>query len=125
MIKDTSIYKNTIEKLSLVGGLLSSSSHLLPSVYMKEVVPVDRANTWPSRVRVCSICPDLSLVGETTIAKVFTWNPPQGHPTFKASNPPPRVTLPQLCDFSCKRFAAIYKEMYEKLSHPGLFGILY
>ena len=82
------------EKLSLVGGLPSPPSHLLPSVYMKKVVPVDRAKTWPSRVRACSICPDLSLVGETTIAKVFTWNPPQGHPTFKASNPPPRVTLP-------------------------------
>ena len=44
--------------------------------------------------------------------------------------PPPRVTLPskrvppsQLCDFSCKRFAAIYKEMYEKLSRPGWLGM--
>ena len=54
-----------------------------------------------------------------------SWPAPQGHPTFKASNPPPRVTLApsQLCDFSCKRLAAIYKEMYEKLSRPGLLGM--
>ena len=50
------------------------------------------------RVRACSICPDLSLVGEARTAKVpvymeKNWLAPQGHPTFKASNPPPRVTL--------------------------------
>ena len=68
-------------------------------------------------------------MGETTIVKVFTW---------KKVGPPPRVTLPskrvtlhpelpcppsQLCDFSCKRFAAIYKEMYEKFSRPGWLGV--
>ena len=89
---------------------------------MKKVVPVDGAKTWPS-IRACS---DLSLVGETTIGK------------GKNVGPPPRVTLPskrvtlrpglpcppsQLCDFSCKRFAAIYKEMYEKLSRPGWLGM--
>ena len=44
--------------------------------------------------------------------KVFIWGKVGSprRPTFKAINPPPRVTLPlsQLCDFSCKRFAAIY-----------------
>ena len=44
-----------------------------------------------------------------------SWPAPQGHPTFKASNPPPRVT--------CKRFAIVYKEMYEKFSRPGLLGM--
>ena len=29
----------------------------------------------------------------------------------------------QLCDFSCKRFTAIYKEMYEKFSRPGWLGV--
>ena len=36
---------------TLVGGLPSPPSHLLPSVYMKKDVPVDRAKTCPSRVR--------------------------------------------------------------------------
>ena len=83
--------------LSLVGGLPSSSSHLLPSVYIKIFVPADRAKTWPSWVCACSICPDLSLVGEAQTAKVFMetiWLAPQGHPTFKASDPLLRVTLP-------------------------------
>ena len=54
-----------------------------------------------------------------------SWPAPQGHSTFKASitlhpgSPCPRANFA----ISCKRFAAIYKEMYEKLSCPGLLGM--
>ena len=53
----------------------------------EKVVPVDRAKTWPSRVRACSICLDLYLVGETTIAKVFIWKEvgaPPGSPYLQS-----------------------------------------
>ncbi len=45
-------------------------------------------------VCACSVCAYLSLVGKAKITKLFIWLAPQGHPTFKASDPPPRATLP-------------------------------
>ena len=88
---------------------------------MKNVAHADPAKTWPSWVRACSICPNLSLLGEAKCLYGENWLAPQGHPTFKESDPPPRVTLlpTQLCNFSCKRFAAIYKEMYGVARYGG------
>ena len=50
-----------------------------------------------------------------------SWLAPQSYASFKASDPPSRVTLPpsQPCPFSCKRLGAIYKEMYAKFFRPG------
>ncbi len=49
-------------------------------------------------VCTCSVCVNWSLVGEAKITKLFIWRKSwlalQGHPTFKASDPPPRATLP-------------------------------
>ena len=50
----------------------------------EKIVPANRAKTWFSWVRACSICPDLSLIDEAKITKVFIW---------KKVGPPPRVTL--------------------------------
>ena len=67
----------------------------------------------------------LSLPGELKRDKVFTWQkvvlPPGVTLPCKASNPAPRSPFPQrqLCDFSCKRVSAIYKEMCLKSSRPG------
>ena len=66
---------------------------------------------------------DLSLVGEAKISQSVYME--------KNIGSPPRVTLSlkspcppsQLCDFSCKRFAAIYKEIYETFSRPGWLGM--
>ncbi len=48
-------------------------------------------------VSACSVCVNLSLVGEEKITKLLMqkkgWLAPQSHPTFKASDPPPGVTL--------------------------------
>ena len=82
---------------------------------------------WPSQNLALS--GTHALVGEAQTAKVFIWKQIwlalQGHPTFKASDPPPWVTLPpsQLFDFSCKRLTAIYKEMNEKFSRPEWLGM--
>ncbi len=77
----------------------------------------------------CSVFVNLSLVGEAKITKLFIW---------KKVNSLPRVTLPskrvtlhpgspfprsQLCNFSYKQFAAIYKETYDNLSRPGWLGM--
>ncbi len=76
-------------------------------------------------LRMCQLVPG----GEAKITKLFIWKKVGSLP--RVTLPSKRVTLhpgspcppSQLCNFSYKRFAAIYKEMYEKLSHPGWLGM--
>ncbi len=167
-------------EFSLVGGLPSPLSHLLPSVYMKKLSlltqpklgPLDskywrevflkhllwllfqKSETLNHRptpffgliyrrlrfqftcnfvfadcsVCACSVCVNLSLVGEAKITKLFIWQKVGSLPRVTLSSKRvtihPRLPCPpsQLCNFSCKRFAAIYKETYEKLSRPRWLG---
>ncbi len=77
----------------------------------------------------CSVCVNLSLVGEAKITKLFIWKKVGSLP--RVTLPSKRVTLhpgspcppSQLYNFTCKRFAAIYKETYEKLFRLGWLGI--
>lgn len=47
------------EELSQVGGLPSPPlSHLLPIVYMRNVVSGNGDGNWLSRLHACSVCPD-------------------------------------------------------------------
>ncbi len=72
---------------------------------------------------------NLCLVGEAKLTKLFIWKKVGSLP--KVTLPSKRVTLhpgspcppSQLCNFSYKQFAAIYKETYEKLSRPGWLGM--
>ncbi len=80
-------------------------------------------------VCACSLCVNLSLVGKAKITKLFIWKKVSSLP--RVTLPSKRVTLhpgspcppSQLCNFSYKQFAAIYKETYEKLSRPGWLGM--
>ncbi len=80
-------------------------------------------------VCACSVCVNLSLVGEAKITKLFIWKKVGSLP--RVTLPSKRVTLhpgspcppSQLCNFSYKQFAAIYKETYEKFSRPGWLGM--
>ncbi len=82
-----------------------------------------------SSICACSVCVNLSLVGKAKITKLFIWKKVGSLP--KVTLPSKRVTLlpglpcppSQLCNFSYKQFAAIYKETYEKLSRPGWLGM--
>ncbi len=73
-------------------------------------------------------CP-IVLVGGAKITKLFIWNKFGTLP--RVTLPSKRVTLhpgspcppSQLCNFSYKQLAAIYKETYEKLSLPGWLGM--
>lgn len=118
---------------SMFKNPFSLQSFLLPSTYMKK--KKNRLPCWPSQNLALPVsrmfCKSRlapTVVGESKVAKVLT---------LEENMAPPRMTLPskwvtlhpetplspsQLCDFSWKRFVAIYKEMYEAFSRIGWLG---
>ncbi len=53
---------------------------------------------WPLQhlrmLRMCQLVPSRRGKNNQTVYMEKSWLAPQGHPTFKASDPSPRVTLP-------------------------------
>ncbi len=75
-------------------------------------------------LRMCQLVP--GCVAKITklfiyIEKKLARSP--GSPYRVTLHPGPPYPLSQLCYFSCKHFAASYKETYEKLPRPGWLGM--
>ncbi len=64
---------------------------------------------------MCQLVPGRRGKNNQTVYMEKSWLAPQGHPPSPA---PPS----QLYNFSCRQFAAVYKETYE-LSRPGWLGM--
>lgn len=113
---------------------ISPSAMFLQSVYMRKFVLVIRSSE-PKNclclLHACSVRPDSSLIGNSKVAKVFTWSwlppPPSGLPCLQTEWPSTQEApwpSSQLYDFSYKRVPQLFsKETYGKVSPRVWLGV--
>ena len=102
LLRSKAIYKGLFTWRKVVPGrrvTLAPEPSFTERLYEK-VVPADRALGFAHDLYV----PTWDKNSQSVYMEKI-WLTPQGHPTFKASNPPPRVALPLEPTLRCKRFA--------------------